>query len=114
MQTAASAKNPSNIHIPPVLQQNIGVGATYDESFVVNLELVSVAFDVPADVDAFLELDGERVHSVTDSEGESGQLVFGDDTTKEGRPISRARARITNNAAAARNVKYLLYGVSRA
>jgi hypothetical protein len=106
-----SVGQPMFVPVPAVQSQSVAAGATQEIRQSVSMILTSLSFAIPEGVTGFIELDGERVHSSQDSEGETGGLPFGDPTTRQGRSISQVRVSFTNTTSGALDAKYVLHGV---
>lgn len=102
---------PITVSVPNALSQSLPANTTRETVTSIPMTLIHLSYALPRGVTGFIELDGERVHSSQDGEGESGGIPFGDPTTRTGRLVHGVRVSFTNGSGETRDAKYVLHGV---
>lgn len=88
----------------------LAAGEQFDLETAITMKVVKVQADIPAGATGYIELDGQRIHSSDDNQGNVGSLEFGDMAAGIGLAVSRVVVRLRNNSSTQQNVRYWLVG----
>lgn len=105
-----ASKPPITVKVPAG-SDSLAAGSTLTGTTSLGMDVTDLQVDIPASVTGWIEFDGQRVHESSDGQGSVGLLRFGDLAAGKGRRVNSVRFSFTNNAAAARNVRYWLTGL---
>lgn len=98
---------PVTFQVPPVGDESLAIAEVRTVFQQVNMILEHLVFDIPLNVTASLELDGQPIHNSSDNQGNVGGLPI-----IRGREVRQAKATFTNNSGAVRDAKYVLQGAT--
>lgn len=108
---------PVSVPIPdaikvPAEDDLIAPGEVVNYEANINLKVVKVQCDIPAGVDAWIELNGRRIHSITDKQGNVGSLEVGDMAAGIGIDVRSVKAHFESFLGEMRCARYYLVGTS--